>query len=631
MQLIGENLLKRIFVGRKIALKKIFSYWEVQREDPQELAHILLNIPGIGKTRLIEFFGECISEGMNPLTREGQDGINGVYIKFQLNSTDILRDEFTTSFMKIVSDSFHSYFMKDITRIPESWKDDLKLPLSKMKPWKLLLSTLEIKNYKEISKSEDRNLSLLANQIPLILHIDEIQEGVGSFFIESDGQKLEKYQQISTMVAGLINAKVLVILTGTQFTMLRKIGSVSTSPLNGKTLSLILPYLDEADIRDYVDLVFIQTDTDRELQLKHFYTNWLTFYSGGHPRTMEFLTRNFLHRWDQYKDILLRDDLDKSRYSLVLKDMFSIITTRTMETLRNHYWKSKYEKYFQKSQVNIPDTIIKQIIAYILKLVFISSKLGDLDKILWKKYHKAIKDKRNLEDFLSILVESGYLLISGDNNYYTPSLFAFQAFAEDFSEISNRTLALFKEFTRHPLIIEMLQYTGQLLGWSLELILKYALLTTVPDAMLKNSEFPKAFGINYCSTIPSFPPPTRAVLLNGNLTEDRLENLEENIYYLFPASKDFDGCIRFGNSFLLIQLKAIQNFTKVIQSFKTFKERIINFQISLDEPYTAIPWFLSFHGGDFSDALKDYEGILTSNENHWIKLLGSDLVQSHRK
>ena len=317
-------------------------------------------------------------------------------------------------------------------------------------------------------------------------------------------------------------------------------------------------------------------------------------------------------------------------FQSTLQEMFKNILQSTLKLLKKNNWKSKYLQYFNRIQIMISEEILNQILSDILELAMGSNKLGQIEDMLWEKYNKNIKEKEDLEDFLSILVESGYLLINKDENYYVPSLFALQAFVEDLSKNLNQTKTLFSEFINHPLIIEMLQYSGQMLGWSLELILKYALLKVVPKEITENHSFPRDFGTTINLEIPHFQSPTQSDIIRGDLNASSIQDMVENTYYLFPTGKGFDGLFRDGDNLLVVQIKAVKNLSTVMSDFTKFKKNIRALQTNLGQKHTIIPWFLSFHGGDFSKSISDYKGLITSEKDDWEKLLGKRLVERHR-
>ena len=310
--------IKKIFVGRKEELELFECIWEDIVEYGEHPLYAMLNAPGIGKTRLLKYFGENLEKRYL-----------GLYFHYPCDS----RHQTISSLNKALLERFfrnamakRKYIITYINQISQA--QEVKEKLEGFQ--KLLDHTNGILDHSKITL--DQTVTIIdhfSTYIPIFFVADEIQEFQGRIIVndidkESERQKKENETALhyfTRILKSLTWSNILIILSGTQYHILSQIGSKIGSPIAQKVKQVLIKNFTPQEVDQYVDAVTqeIVTSILKEKHISHgidtllsYYRQFLQSFSGGHPRTIVFITEWFLaelealteHRDLSYQDFL---------------------------------------------------------------------------------------------------------------------------------------------------------------------------------------------------------------------------------------------------------------------------------------------------------------------------------------
>lgn len=151
----------------------------------------------------------------------------------------------------------------------------------------------------------------------------------------------------------MLDARVLVILSGTRYHILSQIGASIGSPLKGKVEPLVISRFTRDEVRAYVDAIEGLIDAEQQARvtitrerlkplLEHFH-RFLVAFCGGHPRTMEKTARIFLKSLKA-----LSEHPDASDYEEFVRFLYP----RVGEFLANSLFSTDYKEALTGLQVS---------------------------------------------------------------------------------------------------------------------------------------------------------------------------------------------------------------------------------------------------------------------------------------
>jgi hypothetical protein len=652
MDFINPHDIPDIFVGREKILSTLqYLLDKVKRNKKADIVRILLNTPGIGKTKTLEKFGTALmkckpfpiipaessksskfSEISTSSLSSGDSKISGkksvaiakyaLYIQITIANTDSLEEIYSKIINETIS-QFLSFFTQYFELLPGKWAKHLNQ--EKMGDYDALtlfkfitpLNTPEM-----IIKNPFHLISPISREIPVILHFDEFQESI-------HGEDKQLYYRLGTFLASILKFPILSILTGTKFTIMKTIGSNRISPLNGKVKDLVLPYLSDDDQQLFVEEVFKNPQSESEQSFLDYFKTWMIMNSGGHPRTMEYMTEKCLKELALRKDTLFGTSvIDINAFS----KFFDSLELEIRETLEGLFWKSKYEKFIEENVRNIPESLQRKIILYIFEVLETDLKVPKLIINIKKYPDFAAKDHMMIEEFLSILVQAGYLLINGNYNFYIPSRYALQAFLKDWQKFLPNWYPVMQEFINNPVVHDIMYHSPQSLGLSFEVFVKYGILSLIRNP---NKAFPqdygKLIGMDSSEKLLTFNVPTAYEKRDGNVDLGMLDEISENIYVVLPAAEGIDALVKDANRILAIQITSSKDQSYNIAKIEKFHKVVNKLNADLksnEKDLTVIPWLISLKPlqpeQKYMHVFSDYHGLVTDGAL-WDQMIARDL------
>ena len=634
MDLINENSIQEIFVGRRKFLENLQDLLDrIAKSGKGNSVRLILNTPGIGKTKTIEYFGDALMD-QTPFQYLSSDGTPlckyALFVSITISKSNTLKNIYEAIIKKCYS-QFKIFYSKYPKLLPNVWKGQIPSGKSAQD-----LTILEFIKILEIRNDPYNNPSLflmsISDQIPIILHLDEFQET-----IHKEDKTL--YNDIGSFLAEILKYTIFSIITGTKFTIIRTIGSDRISPLNGKTKKLVLPYLDEELQKEFVSKIItnINPNNKNEQKLLEYFTNWIIFNSGGHPRTMEIMTEMFISAYSAYNINFDTTDIDTSNLDELLNSFFIKLNDNSMKELHRMFWKSKYKDFIAEKTQNIPEHLQQSIIQQINDLIKLERKLPDLVDVIKKAPNCENYSDEIIEEFLSVLVQVGYLLINGDDNFYIPSRYALQAFLIDWQKYIPKYYATFIQFSQNPLIQEIMLHSPQSFGWSSEVYIKYGILSSFGIHKQNKKSFPMNYADGYGKylndPLQEISVPTSFSRRESTILPETLIEIPENTYVVFANAEAIDALIRMeikdGNIVLALQITTNKDNSKLKKKFiklndycnKLGKELGKNSDEKLEQNdqkntdnLRIIPWFISMEEFDYSNVIesnKEYNGLIS--------------------
>ena len=365
----------RIFVGREKDLDLLSRRFDdrIVGKDPAKV-YSYLNAPGIGKTTLLKKFGERIEN-------EGR----GLHIYFScksryeseadlnlhlINTLMILIDEKREYILDYIKERSHPE--KYLSRFGR-----LEVELEKV---------VQTQDYRFFQTTSI--IDLLTSLIPVIFSIDEIQR-LQKMKVDEEHTMLRSF---ADFLSDLLPSKVLLTISGTQYSIMSQIGHGIGSPLNGKIQSVVISPLKTGHIRQYITEF-------RKLYPEQSYTeeleNYLLGFSGGHPRTIERIIESFFA-------------IDKAHD-------FTEILTEEVSTLLSH-------------------TILDSNKIEALRVMQSHSEFNSLKEWILHglntNLHLGKNPRREMEPLVFELMTMGIIVQNGSSDYYITSYFHGLTFLE---------------------------------------------------------------------------------------------------------------------------------------------------------------------------------------------------------
>ena len=617
MKYINRKKISKIFVGREKILTDLQEVLNEKNQndmvDRPHFVYTLLNTPGIGKTKAVNHFGNSLKHKIHFDPNLSEETVEyALYVYLEIPKDVQSRAEIHENIVKKFIQSFKNFYLENFDIMPNLWKNKLKKPLIEHDDDEILSILYSNYTWKKLMHNPSLFLTSIANTIPIILHYDEFQELIK--IDRDDPSIIDKslYYEMSIFLSTLVTQKLLVILTGTQFTIMNTIGENLGSPLNGKVGKFTLPFLNIDDQKEYISYIMQKPQTQDEKDLISLYENWLIRNGGGHPRTMYYMTDEFLKKIEEYKDI--------KKFITNYNGFFKDLDKKLYEQLEGLYWKSKYQDLIVK-RVGIHDPQeVRQILTYILNTLKMSETGFELGQLKFNLHQHLVnkKDKskkKRIDNVLEILIQFGYLLINGNDNIYVTSRYALYAFLQDWSQYLPGWSAVFDECMNNPLIWEFILYSPQDFGWNFEVLTKYGLLGPIRE-METTKKFPVDFSQQFGKFfdwqgewVISVPNKYEKIMVNYNIS--KIDELPEKTYIMLPETTGIDAIIKEEDKIIVIQIATGQK-EYINKKFRDFKAYLAKF-FQLDTAQLIIPWFITPSEFKLTDKkTENYNGLITN-------------------
>lgn len=581
--------LKDIFIGRHSELLELEGLWKFVDSDIEHFVHVFLNAPGVGKTTLIQHFGKKIESEKS-----------GLYIKFTCSSDFESPKRINKSLVLIIQNKL----LRDKETVVKEFinnnytEDQAKIQLNNLQKLETDMEKLISDEPPSLNDLKEF-FTALTNIIPIYLAADEIQEFQKLIFHYPEGEEKESetaLRYFTKILKNLLNNRALLVLSGTRYHILSQIGEKIGSPIRQKVKPLVIGNFSEDELLEYVKQVktiILSAEFDPplknlELHLNHYF-QFLRAFSGGHPRTIEYITEQFLRSLPEINRDSSLEDYAKFMDYLYEKveDIYSaiLLTSEQVSVLKTLQVSKQYAK------------VKKWIISRGLKGLFLGKRPRDSHVAEDNEFKRIVYELMNI----------GIIVQNGSNNYYLTSYFHFNEFIKVYHEP-------FEEFLRQVMnnrYFKLMCGSHSGFGYTFEHVLTATLLIkTEHDSKLTKLPFDiKLIG--------------SSKILTGAIEWDEIV-ISEGLIYQTPSAKSIDAFLLQEGKLVLIQIttanppnpqkmEALKNLLDELSS-KTFENVIIE-EIN--------GWMVSLF--DFVDVPIRHDSLKVTAGSDLVPILGKDL------
>ncbi len=587
-------LIRKIFIGRHLELRRLRGLWDLACQDEEHLVYVLLNAPGVGKTTLINHFG-------NMLEAEGK----GLSIKFVCdsgyNSPEKINKEILNAVQKAIKKRIQTldkhWMLKGENLDLEEEKEDFQYLKKNLRDI-LKQPELDLYNVYDI-------LNRLSIIIPLFFAADEIQEFQKTSFKiplnkedeKEDGEKETALHYFTRILKALINSRILIILSGTRYHILSQIGGNIGSPIRQKVTPIIVRNFETEEIFAYVEQVRILIEEEgvkQEIenisnQLEN-YRQFLFAFSGGHPRTIANITDLFLNHLS-----FLTSNSQYQNYDAFM----DFILPKVEEFFSNTLLSSIHKKALSNLTASEGFSEIKN---WILNYGSRGQALGQRPTLT----NNSLLDDE-MKRITYELMNIGIMVQNGSYNYHLTSYFHFLEFLKIYDEPYEK----FLKQVLHNKYFKLMCGRHSGLGYTFENIFMSTLI------IHENKDKKEVF-------IPLQSSRLRTLkVLRGKLKWSELP-LELNILYHTPEAKAVDAYVLQENELLLIQITtANPPDSSKIDVLLSEIETILNIRLKIGKKHKIRGWLVSLF--DFKCELPSNENLFITAGDQLIPLLGERL------
>jgi len=515
-----NDAYKQIFVGRGNDLDLLSHRFENRIADKgPPMVYSYLNAPGIGKTTLLHRFGEKIEQENK-----------GIHLSFSCRYThkseEIISRDLIRGIKQIVREK-EGIILKFVGMSPFS--SEIEQEFQKLK--KDVEQTYKSGDYSYISVLN--LIDTLTVIIPTVFSTDEIQ--ILLSIPAGDSTMLHSY---SMFLADLLPTKILLCISGTQYSIMSQIGYGIGSPLNGKIQSVVISPLKSDQIRQYITEF-------RKLYPEQSYTeeleSYLLGFSGGHPRTIERIVESFF---------TLRDP---TNFTENLTKMVNVLLSKSLLNREKIEMLKQLQDYEGYNDVKV-------------------WLLQGLDDNL--RLNTELTEEDNALIFQ--LMTMGLIVMNGSSNYYITSYFHAAVILKTLTEPYEQFLY---EVLNNRYFREMVGgYSG--LGFTFENIIFSSLILR---GNTKNQGKVLIFDVKNLNKIETVNSKDLKNALDVDIREDTL--------YSLPNAKDIDGIFKVDNEIILVQITTKQS---------GIHEKFLDFE-RVAQDLKVKGWFISLYADDIEE------------------------------
>ena len=511
----------RIFVGRENDIDLLSRRFDGRIADKSPpMVYSYFNAPGIGKTTLLRKFGEKIEN-------EGR----GLHIYFSCKSH--YTDEF----------SFYFHLFRILmTKVEE--KQDLVESFIDSSKDKVQLEEnfLFYKGYlQEIADRKKYNVDtvstlfdLLLNVIPVFFSTDEIQQ-LQKIYVADEYTMLQSF---ADFLANLLTSKVLLTISGTQYSIMSQISYGIGSTINGKIQSVVISSLKSDHIRQYITefrKLYPGQPCTEALE------SYLIGFSGGHPRTIERIVESFfaLDKTHDFTEILTEE------VSTLLSH--TILDSNKIEALRAMQSQSEFNP-------------LKEWVLHALNT----------------NLHLGKNPRREMEPLVFELMTMGIIVQNGSSDYYITSYFHGLAFLETL--IGEYEQFLYQVLNNRYFREMVGGHSG--LGFTFERIIFASLIL---HGNTGNQSKQLIFNVKNLNRIETVNFQDLKKSLDVEIRQDTL--------YSLPNAKDVDGIFKVEDEIILVQITTKQS--GILEKFHNFERAAQECNVK--------GWFITLYAEDIEE------------------------------
>lgn len=411
--------LDEIFVGRTEELKILWALWNKSIKDEEHFVYVMLNAPGTGKTRLLQYFGEMLErEKKGFFFRYNCTSHHSRTSSLNLDIVTRLRSQIATKKQYILEYITNSY----ADTVLEWKRDDLRRVITRLE---------------RVMSADHATLEdvvwifrTLSDIIPMVFVADEIQELQKRELLVDDEALTPTNQQSMTETAlryfteilrDWLSHRLLIVLSGTQYHILQQIGYKIGSPIAQKVQHLLIKNFSTSEVDEYVqqvnDRFLSKLIPPEKLKVQQalvtYYQRFLHAFSGGHPRTMVLMTQWFLADVNEFLETLPSyDEFTNTLFNQVEKDFKLRILTR------------EKQDQIKQLQENEAFPLVKQ---WLINSATTGFNLGKAPVSIPSESLEAV------EDLIYQLMTLGIIVKNGLDEYHLTSYFHLLAFLECFT------------------------------------------------------------------------------------------------------------------------------------------------------------------------------------------------------
>ena len=578
-----QDFGSKLFVGRKEELQSLDECWTTATTagTAAKRVYAVLNAPGVGKTALLEHFGnKLIAEKKGLMVEINVLNTNNTILEYYILVLKEIglaikknRKMITKYFTNKVSEEFE--LVESVHREQYPFQDEEEATIALQDIEDYLNGFIKKFNQLKLSSHTDQELlayisdefptiiSDLSTIIPVFLFIDEIQVLQSLNHLNIDNEVETFLHVCSKELADLLPTKTLIVVSGTQYRLLKQIGYKLGSPLRNKVDPFIIHPLIHDDLVDYYNKVSkyfldtcgnLKTLQDQNLLLK-WYIRMIYGYSGGHARTLTKLTNRFLEKF-------IKNSKIPSSYS-------KFLTHFTDPHIVNRFYpelSGEVKEAFPKLQKN---SKFKDVHNWIVGQSIFGANL------YLRPDHQIKEADEEIDIIMNTLVQMGILMINGDENYYITSYFHYLAYL---SYVVDDYTVFLNEILTNKYFKQMCGYHSGL-GYVFEEIF-LATLMMIPDSKTPKIANKIPFDLNKSYKVIKIPKSVNYTTLN----------VEIDTIYHTPSGAGVDFIIRDEDKIILIQVTTLQTVTlKKIQGM----EEIFNALLRNNQNLNVLRWFIS--------------------------------------
>ncbi len=564
--------LESIFVGRHEELETLRELWNATLKPQEHRVYVLLNAPGVGKTRLLQQFGEEIE-------KLGE----GLYFHYSCDGSLIKTSDLHKQLIEHLNEYLitRSRFVIEYMDANYHNQEEKQIRIQQFEQLKSLLQRLTNQHEDIITLHEVVTaFQRLTHIVPLFFVADEIQE-FQKVILQVDEPSLISREvteetalhYFTRLLKSFLRSRILIILSGTQYHILSQIGTKIGSPIAQKVQQILIKNFTVQEIEEYVEQVrekFIEPrspkrkDATRE-NLLEYYARFLHSFSGGHPRTVTLITQWFLTLYSQSigRDYTFEEFVN-DLFSKVEADFKQrILTTEKQEHIRS----LQANKYF---------TIVKEWITDQATMGFSLGSGPVLDF--------SLETREQVEDLIYQLMTVGIIVKNGWDQYHLASYFHLLAFLECLT--GEHEQFLYQILTNKFFKLMCGSHAG--FGYTFEHVLISAFLIKGQLWATRPKTATMGELVKVKSPI-SLSKITRVKEIAGEIDWNSLK-LEEGILYHVPHASSIDMFVFYDNKLILIQATTTlkhqaEKIKEISRKIMELKSKFRNFEVR--------GWFIS--------------------------------------
>ncbi len=533
---LAATKLDEIFVGRHEELRLLEALWKQALNPVEHFVYVMLNAPGTGKTRFLRQFGELLEHRQE-----------GLYFHYQCSSSLRESSELNANLVKRILDEMNVKLDWITTYISTSYspllskekEEELHVLRDRMKLF-LRSGTLTLANTVEIL----HDLSVI---IPVFFVADEIQEFQKAVITIDEASTIRQSIEEETalhyftrILKDLMRSRILMVLSGTQYHILSQIGIKIGSPIAQKVKPIAIRNFTPGEIDEYVDVVKTsiirpvieeeKSDPRKLSVIDDYYRKFLHSFSGGHPRTIAFITEQFFgllptHLWP--------------RPHVKYEEFVSMLFSKVEEEFKPRIFSREQQELVQELQASEKFLLVKE---WIINKAHEGYHLGSRPKA------SSWLEQEEIDHLVFQLMTIGVIVQNGAGDYHLTSYFHLLAFLECFMD--DHVLILRRVL--HDRLFKILCGGHAGLGYTFEHVFLAILWihsrqikTPIKGWVLKPSETLKIpLNLDEIVVIKE---------LSGDVVWDQLE-IQPQVLYHVPRAKAIDMFIMSSENLLLIQL-----------------------------------------------------------------------------